>query len=85
MHTTNLRQSGGSVIVTLPKTLLDQLGLKAGMPVNIEIIEEKIVIGIRKASRAGLETRLAKCNFDQPVSESEREWLDAPAIGIELL
>ena len=83
MRTATLRQSGGSVIVSLPKPLLDQLGLKADTPVDITVVGDKIVIARRGAGRIGLEARLAMCDFDKPVTTAEREWLDAPIVGDE--
>ena len=85
MRTATLRQSGGSVIVSLPKAFLDQLGLKADTPVDIEVIDDRIVIARRSAGRIGLEARLARCNFDLPVTAEEQEWLDAPAVGDEAI
>ena len=85
MRASTLRQSGGSIIVALPKAFLDQLGLKVDTPVDIEVIDDKIVIARRSPGRIGLEARLAMCNFDQPMTTEEREWLDAPAVGDEAI
>ena len=85
MRTATLRQSGGSVIVSLPKAFLDQLGLKADTPVDIEVIDDRIVIARRSAGRIGLEARLAQGNFDLPVTAEEEEWQDAPAVGDEAI
>lgn len=35
--------------------------------------------------RATLAELLAQCDFSIPVSEEDREWLDAPAVGREVL
>lgn len=83
MRSATLRQSGGSIIVSLPKAMLDQLGLKADTPVDIDLVDDKIVIARRSPGRIGLEARLAMCDFTQPISAGEREWLDAPAAGDE--
>lgn len=85
MRTATLRQAGGSIIVSLPKPMLDQLGLKADTPVEIDVVDDKIVIARRGPGRIGLEARLALCDFDKPVLPEEREWLDAPAVGDEAL
>ena len=85
MRTSTLRQSGGSIIVSLPKPILDQLGLKADTPVDIEVVDDKIVIARRSPGRIGLEARLALCDFTQGVSAEEREWIDAPAVGDEAI
>ena len=85
MRPATLRQSGGSIIVSLPKAFLDKLGLKADTPVDIDIVDDKIVIARRSPGRIGLEARLAMCNLDLPMTAEEREWLDAPAVGDEVL
>ena len=85
MRASTLRQSGGSIIVSLPKAFLDQLGLKVDTPVDIGIVDDKIVIARRSPGRIGLEARLAMCNFDQPMTAEERAWLDAPAVGDEAI
>ena len=85
MRTATLRQSGGSIIVSLPKVFLDQLGLEADTPVDIEVVDGKIVIARRSHGRIGLEARLAMCDFDQPMSPEEREWLETPAAGDEAI
>ena len=85
MRTTTLRQSGGSIIVSLPKAILDQLGLKVDTPVDIDVVDDKIVIARRSPGRIGLEARLAMCDFEQPVTAEERDWLDAPAVGDEVI
>ena len=85
MRTATLRQSGGSIIVSLPKAFLDQLGLKADTPVDIEVVDDKIVIARRGPGRIGLDARLAMCDFSQPMTAGEREWLDTPAVGDEVI
>jgi antitoxin ChpS len=83
MRTATLRQSGGSIIVSLPKQFLDQLGLAADAKVEIAVEGGRIVIGRRR--RIGLAARLAKCDFRRRMSKEEREWLDAPAVGDEAI
>ena len=85
MRTTTLRQSGGSIIVSLPKSFLDQLGLKADTPVDIDVVDDKIVIARRSPGRIGLDARLAMCNFDVAATDDERAWLDASAVGDEAI
>ena len=85
MRTFTLRQSGGSVIVSLPKAYLDQMGLKADTPVDIEMVGDRIVIARRSPGRIGLEAHLAMCDSKAPVEPSEREWLAAPVAGDEAL
>lgn len=85
MRSATLRQSGGSVIVSLPKAFLDLLGLRADARVDIGVEDHKIVIVPQSRGRIGLEARLAMCDFSKPISAEEREWLDAPAVGDEVI
>jgi antitoxin ChpS len=85
MRSAKLRQSGGSVIVSLPKAYLDELGLKADASVDIDLVEDKIVIARRNPGRIGLDARLAMCNPALAETPDEREWLDAPAVGDEVI
>ena len=84
MRAGKLRQSGGAVIVTLPKPYLDRLGLGVDAPVNIAVVDDKIVISRQNPGRIGLAARLAMCRPDLPITAGEREWLDAPAVGKEV-
>lgn len=85
MRSATLRQSGGSIIVSLPKPFLDQLGLKAEEAVSIELVNGQIVIAPRRTGRIGLDARLAMCDFAKPETADERQWLDAPAVGDETI
>jgi antitoxin ChpS len=83
MRTARLRTSGGSIIVSIPKPFLDQLGLNPDAPVEISIEDDKITICRRKRGRIGLAARLAMCDFSKPRSKDEQDWLDMPSAGRE--
>lgn len=85
MRTATLRQSGGSVILSIPKAFLDQLGLTADATVDIDLVDGKIVIARPGPGRIGLQARLAMCDFTQPLSADEHAWLDSPLVGGELI
>ncbi len=85
MHTTNLRKVGGSIMLTVPPAFLDQLHLKAGATVGIALDHGCLVINPISPIRYTLEELLAASDYSEPKSEEEREWIDAPAVGGELL
>jgi len=85
MYTTNLRKVGGSVMLAVPPVLLDQLHLKAGATVALAVDGERLVVQIRPRPRYTLEELLAKCDYSQPMPPEDREWIDAPPVGRELL
>jgi antitoxin ChpS len=85
MYTTNLRKVGGSVMLAVPPVLLDQLQLKVGATVALAVDGERLVVQIRPKPRYTLEELLAKCDYSQPTTTEEREWINAPPVGRELL
>lgn len=85
MHTTHLRKVGGSVMLALPPALLDLLQLKVGATVNVVVSDGRLVVDPQPKPRYTLEELLALSDFSQPLTEEDREWLDAPPIGGELI
>jgi antitoxin ChpS len=85
MYTSNLRKVGGSVMLTLPPAFLDQLHLQAGATVGMTVANGQLVVNPKPRSRYTLAELLAASDYSQPPSAEEREWIDAPAVGGELL
>lgn len=85
MHTTHLRKVGGSVMLAVPPTILDLLHLKAGAAVGVGVDGGRLVIEPQQRPRYSLDELLAKCDASAPLSAEDRDWLDAPSIGSELL
>ena len=85
MHTTNLRKVGGSVMLAVPPAMLDQLRLKAGATVGLAVEGERLILQPQIRPRYTLDELLAKCDFSQPLTQEDREWIDAPPVGRELL
>ena len=85
MHTTSLRKVGGSVMLAVPRALLDLLHLRAGSTVGLEIEGGRLVVEPRARPRYTLAELLAQSDYDAPQEAGDREWLDAPAAGREIL
>ena len=85
MHITNLRKVGGSVMLTVPPAILDLLHLEAGATVGLAVDGERLVIDPKVKPRYTLDELLAVSDYSQPQSAEERDWIDAPAVGRELL
>jgi len=85
MHTTNLRKVGGSVMVAVPPAFLDQLQLQAGATVGLVVEAGRLVVNPRPRPRYTLAELLAASDYAQPQPPEEREWVDAPAVGGELV
>lgn len=85
MHTTNLRKVGGSVMLAVPPAFLDQLHLQAGAVVGLAIDDGRLVVEPKPRPRYTLAELLAASDYSQPQSAQEREWVDTPAVGGELV
>ena len=85
MHTTHLRKVGGSVMLAVPPAFLDQLHLQAGAMVGLAIDHGRLVVEPKPRPRYTLAELLAASDYSQPLSVQDREWIDAPAVGGELI
>jgi len=86
MHTTNLRKVGGSVMLAVPRALLDVLQLTAGARVGLAVDNGRLVVEPQARPRHTLAELLAEAEAAgaYPLPAEEREWIDAPAVGREL-
>lgn len=78
-----LRTVGGSVVMAIPKPILELVHLQAGAQVDIDVRDGCLLVSPRKRPRYTLSELLSQCDPSQPLSAEEQEWLDAPAIGEE--
>lgn len=85
MAVSTLRNVGGSVMMTIPKPLVEELGLQANTKLEVSVQDGKIIAVPRKRPKYTLEELLAQCDFDAPLSEEEREWLNDPPVGREII
>lgn len=85
MYTTNLRKVGGSVMMAVPPAFLDLLHLQAGASVGMAIDSGRLVVEPKPRPRYTLAELLAASDYSQPQPPGQREWVDAPAVGAELI
>jgi antitoxin ChpS len=85
MHTTNLRKVGGSIMLAVPPAILEILQLKAGATVGISVNAGRLVVEPQPRPRYTLAELLEASDYSQPQPPDEREWVDAPAVGRELI
>ena len=85
MHLTTLRKVGGSVMLAVPPALLDILNLNAGASVGVAVDGGRLVIEASPKPRYTLAELLAASDYADALSPEDREWLDAPAVGREIL
>ena len=85
MRVINLRKAGSSVMLEVPLAFLDQLNLQLGVMVGLAIEHDRLVAESRPRPRYTMAELLAASDYSQPQPTEEREWIDAPAVGSELL
>ena len=85
MHTTNLRKVGGSVMMAVPPAFLDLLHLQAGATVGLAVDHGRLIVEPKPRPRYSLDELLAQCDASAELTAEDREWLDAPRVGGELL
>jgi len=85
MHITNLRKVGGSVMLAVPPALLDLLRLRAGTEVGLAVQSGRLVVEPQPRPHYSLDELLSRCHPKGRQGRQDREWLDAPRVGRELL
>lgn len=85
MHTTNLRKVGGSVMLAVPPAILDLLHLQAGATVGLAVDGNRLVVEPRPKPHYTLAELLAASDYSGETTAEDREWVDAPPAGRELL
>lgn len=83
MPTATLRTVGGSIVIAIPKRLLEMVQLQAGSKVEINVEQGHLVVIPQKKRRYLLSELLAQCDPSLPLTVEEQEWLEIPAVGLE--
>ena len=83
MYSATLRRVGGSVMIALPPALLAVAEMDIDSEVAMTVEGGRIIIEPEKKRRYTLAELLDQCDWNAP--EADREWVDAPAVGRELL
>ena len=82
-HAARLRKVGGSVMLAIPKPMLDALDLTADASVDLSIAGGRIVVDPRKRKRYSLDELLAECKPSARRSREDRDWLAGGPVGRE--
>ncbi|SJM93440.1 AbrB/MazE/SpoVT family DNA-binding domain-containing protein [Crenothrix polyspora] len=83
MPTATLRTVGGSVVMAIPKRLLELVQLQAGSKVEIHVEQGRLVVIPQTKKRYTLAELVAQCDPSIPLSTDEQDWLDSSACGLE--
>ena len=86
MATATLRTLGGSVVMTIPKSILEQAHLRSGAQVEIEYRDGHLVVEPRVKPKYTLAELLARCNAGSSTPSAEdTAWLNDGPVGQEAL
>lgn len=85
MSTATLRTVGGSVVMAIPKRLLELVHLQAGSKVDIDVQQGRLIVVPQKKRRYALSELLAQCDPALPITAEDEAWLSSPAVGLEAL
>jgi antitoxin ChpS len=84
MYTASLRKVGGSTMIAVPTAFLEQLHIKAGSAVTMEVDNGRLVIEPQKQRRYTLDELLANYTPVE-ITDEDRAWLDSAPVGKELI
>jgi antitoxin ChpS len=84
-HAARLRKVGGSVMLAIPKPMLDALDLASGASVGLSIKAGRLVVDPQKRRRYSLDELLARCKPSARRSREDRDWLASQRVGRELI
>lgn len=84
-HAARLRKVGGSVMLAIPKPMLEALDLGPDASVALSIKAGRLVIDPKKRHRYSLDDLLAQCKPSARRSREDREWSTSRPIGRELI
>jgi antitoxin ChpS len=72
-------------MLALPPAVLDLLALRAGSTGGVSVTDGRLVIEPRPGPRYSLDELLAASDYSGDQPSEEREWVDTPAQGAEIL
>lgn len=72
-------------MLAVPPVILDLLRLKAGAKVAVTVENGRLIVEPESRPHYTLSELLAASDYTGPRSTEEQAWLDAPAVGGELL
>lgn len=87
MLTTNLRKVGGSVMLAVPRAVLEMMRLEAGATVQLAVEGERLIIEPQKKLRYSLDELLNECSKGTEAivqQDEDRAWVNLAPVGREL-
>lgn len=84
-RTATLRRVGGSVMLAIPRPVLDELGVAADAVVALAVEDGRLVIDPATRPRYTLKQLLDRCDATARRPRDDRTWLDDKPAGRELI
>jgi antitoxin ChpS len=85
MTDATLRAVGGSIMVAIPKPMLDGLGLGANEKVSLHLDGKRLVIEPRLKPKYRLAELLAQCDLEAPAHPDVKRWDELEPEGQEII
>lgn len=84
MTIATLRALGGSVVMAVPKQILNLMRLDVGSVVELSLENGKLIVEPKHKPRYALSELLAQCNEENMLlTEEDHTWLNAKPVGKE--
>ena len=80
-----MRKPDLSELLAVPSALLEQLSLQAGALVGLQVAQGCLVVTPKPRPHYTMAELLAASDYSNPQAQADREWLDAPSVGSEIL
>lgn len=85
MTQVSIRQSGGANIISLPKAILSTLNLNVGSTLDLRLKNNQIILSPIQKELTLEELLEGSPKEALALTDEDREWLNAPAVGKEIL
>jgi len=85
MYTSTYEEDGDLLTLTVTPELKERLQLRKGQLVELEVEDNHLVVRQQRRKKYTLQELLDQCDFSIPPSPEDREWIDAPAVGREII
>ena len=72
-------------MLAVPTAFLDQLRIKAGVTVSIEVDHDQLIVKPQLRPRYDLDDLLAQCDDSAEITAEDRVWFDSSPVGNELI
>ena len=80
----SIRQSGGSNIVSLPKSIVQTLGLSVGSKLDLTLEDNRIVLTPSEDGLTLGQLLAGSTKSDFVLNDEDRAWIDAAPVGKEI-